>query len=87
MSPLFFVHVPKTAGTSFRKSAEECLGVDAVEYDYEPTSLETTDIIRRWVYEKNDFFELNNHFQTSCMSFLSGHVPASKQALRHRVWN
>ncbi len=78
MKPLFFIHIPKTAGTSFRKSAEECFGVNAVEYDYEPMSLETTDNIRRWVYEEKDFFELKNSFQSSPMKFLSGHVPASK---------
>ncbi|NWO04454.1 MAG: sulfotransferase family 2 domain-containing protein [Alteromonadaceae bacterium] len=77
-NPIFFIHVPKTAGTSFRKSAEKFFGLGHVLYDYNTYSAETSDVIKDVVYDKKDFFLLDEVFSDNGCEFLSGHVPASK---------
>lgn len=47
---LFFMHIPKTAGTSFRFGAEEFFGKKFVDYDYGEDSLVTTEAVRRYIY-------------------------------------
>lgn len=78
MSSIFFVHIPKTAGTSFRKSAESYFGSDHVVYDYSPNSVETSDLLRSTVYENGDVFEFGEALRAQRKKFLSGHVPAVK---------
>jgi hypothetical protein len=76
--PLFFIHIPKTAGTSFRKAAQEFLGQDTAFYDYGAENSETSDVIENWVYQKKDFYLLKNALTDIGAQFLSGHVPAAK---------
>lgn len=78
MSPIFFVHIPKTAGTSFRKSVENCYGPDSVVYDYSPNSVETSELVRRYIYEGKDPLDFLDHFSEERKRFLTGHVPATK---------
>ncbi|MFT7224294.1 MAG: hypothetical protein ACI82Z_001850, partial [Cellvibrionaceae bacterium] len=33
MNPIFFTHIPKTAGTSFRLGVEDYLGQKSIIYD------------------------------------------------------
>lgn len=78
MSPIFFVHIPKTAGTSFRKAAEQLFGSERVLYDYSPSAAETSSLVQQCVYEEKDLLRF---YQTLCsnrVSFLSGHVNAIK---------
>lgn len=78
MLPLFFVHVPKTAGTSFRKAAETFFGVEAVAYDYALHAEETSAGVRQWMYVEKDPLGFYQHLAASSTQFLSGHVPAGK---------
>ena len=39
--PLFFIHISKTAGSSFRVAAERYFGKEHVFYDYGPKANET----------------------------------------------
>ncbi|NYT74349.1 sulfotransferase family 2 domain-containing protein [Halomonas sp. QX-2] len=78
MLPVFFVHIPKTAGTSFRKSAESFYGREKIVYDYSPSSEETSNIINKWIYEKKDPLNFFEEFSCLNYSLLSGHVNASK---------
>jgi sulfotransferase famil protein len=78
MLPIFFVHIPKTAGTSFRKSAESYFGSEKVVYDYSPNSAETSELVSVFMYENKDSLGFCKLFQEQAKEFLSGHVHAVK---------
>lgn len=78
MSAIFFVHIPKTAGTSFRKSAENYFGSDKVVYDYSLNSAETSEVVASVVYGDGDIFAFGELLKEREACFLSGHVPAVK---------
>ena len=48
--PIIYLHIPKTAGTSFRMSAEQYFGPDQVLNDYGEESPNTSEDIRSSVY-------------------------------------
>lgn len=75
---ILFVHIPKTAGTSFRKAAESYLGQENVYYDYSPASVETSPKILEYVYEEKDMYKLKQLFQKHERLFLSGHFHVGK---------
>ena len=78
MSPIYFVHIPKTAGTSFRKASETFFGLRHVVYDYADDSNETSPFILDIVYGDGDRFEFVKYLETNEIKFLSGHVHADK---------
>lgn len=78
MSPIFFVHIPKTAGTSFRKAAEQLFGSERVLYDYSPSAAETSSLVRKYIYEEKDLLGFYRTLCNNHVSFLSGHVNANK---------
>ena len=69
-----FIHIPKTAGTSFRKSAE-------IQYrtigDYGKHSTHTSEVVKKNCYEKQDFYELLCIFEQQ-NQILSGHFLSQK---------
>ena len=77
--PIFFVHVPKTAGTSFRIGLEKA--VDAVFYDYGRKSRVTSDLIRDTFYSGNDLYGLARALDTKGRSVIAGHVPITRYSL------
>lgn len=72
--PLFFVHIPKTAGTSLRRAIEEH---GEIERDYGPESRSTTPLIIEELYQKNDRFQFNRAFSGHGKS-IAGHVGIQK---------
>ncbi|MGD8177148.1 sulfotransferase family 2 domain-containing protein [Marinimicrobium sp. ARAG 43.8] len=78
MSVLYFVHIPKTAGTSFRTSASRCLGSAHVFYDYGVDSSETSGEVKRSVYERDDIWLLHHLANSKKIRFFSGHKPVVK---------
>ena len=74
-----FVHIPKTAGTSFRKGIEASFGLEAVAYDYGPESRLTSHHVL-------SFLEGNIKSARECCKllaaegyeFIAGHVPANR---------
>ncbi|USZ49661.1 hypothetical protein [Halomonas sp. DN3] len=81
MDPLFFVHVPKTAGTSFRHGAERAFGNDKIVYDYGPEAPQTSALTREYIYgEASDGARLYRECRQQGSSMLAGHVPAAKYA-------
>ncbi|MBU2501633.1 sulfotransferase family protein, partial [bacterium] len=76
--PLVFVHVPKTAGTSFRMALERLLGFDAMAYDYGPDSEVTSPIIMRHVYDRQDLKEFKAAVLDGPVQVVCGHFPAEK---------
>jgi hypothetical protein len=71
--PLFFIHIPKTAGSSFRVAAEQYFGPDATYFDYGLGSKETHPDIVKYEYELKDRYLAAKCFKNSA-KFLSGHV-------------
>ena len=79
-SPLYFIHVPKTAGTSFRKAAEQYYSNEKICYDYGLQQPETSSLIRQCVYENNDFYDLKEKLMSQDVRMIGGHVPARRFA-------
>lgn len=75
---LLFVHIPKTAGTSFRLAAQECFGNDNTFFDYSQNSSETSNIINKFIYEEEDIYALKKSFEEYDRLFLSGHFYVEK---------
>lgn len=69
-----FVHIPKTAGTSFRLGVEAAFGADRVVYDYGRQAPATSDVIQRHVYGELDLDALRAHLVEQRVALLGGHV-------------
>ena len=72
----FFVHIPKTAGTSFRTAAERYFGAERVVYDYGADSPVTSECVRRFLYEieNEDKSGLYRHWQALNAALVAGHM-------------
>ena len=86
-SHLLFIHIPKTAGTSFRFSAQEFFGKKRTFFDYSPTSIETSQIILDKIYQNKDPYSFYSHFLKEKRSLLSGHFPTEKYAALYDTVN
>jgi hypothetical protein len=80
LPPLAFIHIPKTAGTSFRDGAEQHFGLERCCFDYGLYSDQTSDIVRRLMLEQTAPAEFQTGLQTRGIRFFSGHVDASRYA-------
>lgn len=79
MSPLFFVHIPKTAGTSFRLAAEHIFEKDNIVYDYGEKSVETSEITLEHLYrQQTDFWEFGKACAARQAAMVAGHVNAGR---------
>lgn len=78
--PLVFVHVPKTAGTSFRHALVHQFGEAGLAMDYGPKAFETTPLVRRLVYEEPDVSRLREEMIKAGQKVLCGHVQAERYA-------
>lgn len=77
---LLFIHIPKTAGTSFRLAAQACFGTESSFFDYSPNSSETSKLIHQFTDAGQDLYILQQAFKKHNGIFLSGHIPATKFA-------
>ncbi|NCC83757.1 MAG: hypothetical protein EOM03_06480 [Clostridia bacterium] len=80
IQPFFFIHIPKTAGTSFRMAALHCFGEAALCQDYGPTSPETSPLALAKAYEDQDLFGLQQALEESSCRFFGGHVALTRYA-------
>lgn len=72
---LFFVHIPKTAGTSFRLGAEQSFPKSRVIYDYGKASAETSAVVQQWLYHQTaDFWQFGQVLHDAQAALLGGHV-------------
>jgi hypothetical protein len=79
MSVINFVHIPKTAGTSFRLGAEEYFGEDAIAYDYGPEAQRTSDTCMKHCYRgTEDRWAFIQECELSDLKMVSGHFRAMK---------
>lgn len=73
MKPIIFIHIPKTAGTSFRAAAESWFGKRRLLFDYGVQARNTSRIFRDFEAGKLQWSEVVKHV-AKCR-FVSGHFP------------
>lgn len=78
--PLAFIHIPKTAGTSFRSGAEQHFGSGHCCFDYGLYSDQTSDIVRRLMLERTEPEAFLSEVHARGIRFFGGHVDASRYA-------
>jgi hypothetical protein len=79
MSVINFVHIPKTAGTSFRLGAEDFFGEKAIAYDYGPAAERTSDECMKHCYKGHENrWGFIQECERSGYKMLSGHFRAMK---------
>lgn len=74
-----FVHIPKTAGTSFRLALDEAFP-GRTAYDYAPRAPETSEAVREHVYGKRDLTALRERLIADDVQVLGGHVHFARYA-------
>ncbi|AQQ66945.1 hypothetical protein Mag101_04305 [Microbulbifer agarilyticus] len=79
-SPIVFVHIPKTAGTSFRIGAEKSFRRSQVLKDYGRGARATSSLLEKHVYSETDHWALRQSIVNGGVRFLTGHFHASKYA-------
>ena len=79
-SPLVFVHIPKTAGTSFRVAMEKVLGASSVCRDYGASSGVTSEIVKQWFYDSRDLWSFKRDFEARRYKLLAGHFHVNRYA-------
>lgn len=78
MRKLLFVHVPKTAGTSFRIAASKYFGARKILHDYGAEARETSQEIISNTYRRKDYWAIYSHIEKHDIRMLCGHVPARR---------
>jgi len=76
--PLIFVHVPKTAGTSFRNSLVSNIGHEGVLFDYGKAEKLTSKDVIQYIYKERNYNALKEHILRNKIVLLTGHFPVSK---------
>lgn len=72
---LFFVHIPKTAGTSFRLGAERHFGSDNIIYDYGTKARETSEMVKETLYgDHTDLWKFGQGCREKGAAMVAGHV-------------
>ena len=72
--PVFFMHIPKTAGTSFKKAAIEYFGESGVIKNYGEKSIETSPLVHDKLLSNRNFAEFDKALQKAKASLYMGHV-------------
>ncbi len=79
--PLFFVHIPKTAGTSFRQGAERYFSPERIVYDYGEDSETTSALVTQTLYaDQPDFWQFKRALFAESPAMLGGHVSIARFA-------
>jgi|GEM_PF-1271342 len=74
-SPLFFVHIPKTAGTSLKRAFKDYLGDDAIWLNYSENSIETAEIVKRHLIGKSNYYGFYQEMLDKNIKLYAGHIP------------
>lgn len=75
MPPLFFMHIPKTAGTSFRLGAQQYFTPERIVYDYGVKSAETSQIAHDCLYNGEfDLWRFKRGCEDQNAGMVGGHV-------------
>lgn len=74
MSPLLFIHIPKTAGTSFRLGAENFFSKSRIVYDYGKSSPVTSKLTQEQLYSlQGDFWKFGQECNHKNVAMVGGH--------------
>jgi len=73
-----FVHIPKTAGTSFRGAFLAATSGEKIVYDYNLNAPETSGIIKDLYYNTQDLWLLREHLIKNRIELLAGHFEAQR---------
>jgi hypothetical protein len=79
-APIFFVHIPKTAGTSFTRAARRALGAEHCQFDYGAGDAHTTPLVQQHCHDTPDFFRFHRRMLREGTRLLAGHVPLQRFA-------
>ena len=77
-APLLFVHVPKTAGTSFITAMENYFGPGSLEYDYGANSPKTSPLVQGYAYRQPNLGALHQSVLQGSTKAFCGHFPVEK---------
>lgn len=77
-APMIFVHIPKTAGTSFRIAANNYYGPEYILNDYGMESKTTSPEVLEYYYKSTDVEKLRA--ASSKYSLITGHYPVARYA-------
>jgi hypothetical protein len=78
--PFLFVHIPKTAGTSFRVAARDYFGRENSWFDYGKDDPNTSPQVKKWFYKNHDLYEFGKAMESEGCKFLGGHFHLAKFA-------
>lgn len=81
----FFIHIPKTAGTSFKRAAEKYFGIDGVVRNYGAKSPETTPWVKDVILKDNNYPLLYEKVTKAGVGLYTGHVNAFPTANVFRI--
>lgn len=84
---LLFVHIPKTAGTSFRTAGLQYFGQGHTLLDYGDLSPVTSKEVKDIIYSYNDLYRFQKLINDKSFHFLSGHYIVSKYAKLFPFYN
>jgi hypothetical protein len=88
MHPIFFTHIPKTAGTSFRLGVEDYLGQESIIYDYGLKAKETSKLVRELMYgEISDLWCFYKECHKQEIRFVGGHVGIGRFVSGFKIGN
>jgi hypothetical protein len=88
MNPIFFTHIPKTAGTSFRLGVEDYLGQKSIIYDYGLKAKETSKLVRELMYgDASDLWCLYKECHKQEIRFVGGHVGIGRFVSGFKIGN
>lgn len=76
MKPIIFIHIPKTAGTSFRAAAETWFGKRRILFDYGTHARKTSRVFRDLEEGRLEWPEVVECVGRS--SFVTGHFPVNR---------
>jgi tetratricopeptide (TPR) repeat protein len=77
LEAIVFIHIPKTAGTSFRIAANHQFGTQVIIQDYGNKSPETSKIVFDTVYANKEDLLLSELVNNK-IEFFTGHFPVNK---------
>lgn len=80
MQPILFIHIPKTAGTSFNENAEKNFGLELMEKDYGSDANHTSALVKAHIYGKEtiDQYGFHQAFTHAGKKWLTGHFNADR---------